>query len=210
MHVKSLMIPFEKMAVLRTTDTVENAIKQIDSANLLSLPVVDEADAFVGILSKRYVYEVFFKEAPKDREAFLQKHVLEFIKTRLPMYEENIYIEEAALHLIENKMRFLPIVDQHTNRLKGIITSSTLLEKYRDFFGMKHPKIIMDLYDFKGQMYKISDIIYKNGGNIKNTVQVELPDVALTELTLRIECEDIHKIVKKLESHKFEVREVVE
>lgn len=210
MHVKSMMIPFESLHVLKTQDTVGEALAHIDSANLLSLPVIDSNKKFVGVLSKRYLYEAYFKETDSDKESFLSLPVENFMRIKLPVTEENIYIEDAALLLFENKMQFLPIVDEDSGELKGIITSSSLLSKYRSIFGMKYPRLVMYVYDFKGTMAEIINIITKEGGSIKNIVQVDTEVLGFTEITLRIDCKDIKKVVKHLERHKFEIREFSE
>ncbi|MDA3846617.1 MAG: CBS domain-containing protein [Vallitaleaceae bacterium] len=210
MHVKSLMIPFEELQVLRTTDTVEEALRHIESANLLSLPVVDQHNVFVGVLSKRYIFEDFYKGDNYDKASFNKRLVQTFMRTKLPVTEENIYIEEAALFLFENRMQFLPIVDEHNHKLKGIIPNNALLKKYKDIFGIKHPRLVIYVYDFKGKMAQIINIVNKNGGNIRNIVQVDTEVMGLTEITLRVECKDLDKLVRHLEQHSFEVREISE
>jgi len=202
------MIPFEDLQVLRTTDTVEEALNHIESVSLLSLPVIDEHDVFVGVLSKRYIFEDFYKSESFEKDLFNKRLVQEFMRTKIPVTQENVYIEEAALFLFENRMQFLPVVDKHTQKLRGIITSSSLLKKYKDIFGIKHPRLVIYVYDFKGTMSQIISIVTKNGGNIRNIVQVDTEVMGLTEITLRVECDDLDKLVKHLEQHNYEVREI--
>lgn len=210
MHVKSIMIPFEELHILRTNQEVGTALQQIIENGFLSLPVIDEEDRFVGVLSRRYIYEEFFNNLEYDKDTFYKRKVIEFIKAKIPVTKDNIFIEEAALLLFEKKMTFLPIVDEHTGKLKGIITSGKLLEKYKDFFGFKHPKLVMYIYDFKGKLAQIIGIISKAGGNIKNIVQTDTEVMGYQEITLRVESNDIHKIVKHLTEHGIEIREFCE
>lgn len=210
MHVKSLMIPFEDLQIIRTNHKIGEALELIKRSGLLSLPVVDEQDVFVGVLSKRYVYEEFFNNSDYDKNAFNDRPVNEFMKTRIPVTQDNIYVEEAALSLVERKFNFMPIVDEHTGRLKGIITSSKLLEAYKHFFGMTYPKLVIFVYDFKGKLAQIASIISKAGGNIHNIVQVNTDVMGLQEITIRVETQDIKPIVKSLKKQDIDVRDFTE
>ena len=60
MRVKAIMMPFSKLACISVENTVEEAMKIIDEQGLLSLPVVD-GQQFVGVLSKQFLFEEFFR-----------------------------------------------------------------------------------------------------------------------------------------------------
>lgn len=207
MHVKSLMIPFSDLQVVRNSEPVGAALNRIKDNNLLSLPVVDDHDVFVGVLSRRYVFEEYFNGDILDKEEFLQLPVHVFMKTKLPVTAENIYVEEAAFALVDQHLTFLPIVDEINGKLIGIITSSLLLQKYRDIYGFDYPKLIIYVYDFKGKLAQIAGIISKAGGNIKNIVQTDVEVMGFQEISLRVDAKDIQKVVKQLEAQGFEVRE---
>lgn len=210
MHIRSIMIPYESLKVLKTNQEVGVALQYIIDNNFLSLPVVDDEDRFIGVLSRRYIYEEYFNQLELDKDHFFKKPVSDFIKAKIPVTKDNIYIEEAALQLFESKMTFLPVVDEHSGKLKGIITSGILLKKYKDFFGFQYPKLVILVYDFKGKLAQIANIINRSGGNIKNIVQTNTEVMGLQEITLRIESKDVHKIIKHLEDHGIEVREYCE
>lgn len=210
MHIKSLMIPFEELQVVHINEEVGKALNRIKSEGFLSLPVVDEQNCFVGVLSRRYIYEEYYNSTDVDRDTFNKREVREFMKTKLPVTKENIYIEEAALMLFESKLTFLPVVDEHTNKLIGIITSGKLLQAYKNIFGLGNPKLVIYVYDFKGKMAQIASIIAKSGGNIKNIVQTDTEVMGFQEITLRIEAKDIHRVVKNLTKEGIEVREFCE
>ncbi|MBN2222550.1 MAG: CBS domain-containing protein, partial [Vallitaleaceae bacterium] len=196
--------------LVRTTEDVGTALERIKSEGFLSLPVIDENDSFVGVLSRRYIYENFFTENETSKELFLQKKVSEFMKQKLPVIYGNIYIEEAALQLFQSRLTFLPVIDEHTGQFKGIITSGKLMSEYEKIFGLKYSKMILFVYDFKGKMAHISGIIDRAGGNIKNVVQMDTEVMGLQEIILRIETKDIKRIVSQLEKEGFEVRDFSE
>lgn len=82
MRVKAIMMPFSKLACISVENTVEEAMKIIDEQGLLSLPVVD-GQQFVGVLSKQFLFEEFFRNYTGTREEFAQRKVMEFMKTRI-------------------------------------------------------------------------------------------------------------------------------
>ena len=73
MLVKAIMIPFSQLQCLSVDDTLDLAIRKIENNRLLSLPVVDKK-TFVGILSKQYVFEMYFKEfSEMPKEEYLTR-----------------------------------------------------------------------------------------------------------------------------------------
>ena len=72
MRVKAIMMPYYKLACISLDNTVEEAMKIIDEQGLLSLPVVKEKE-FIGVLSKQYLFEEYFKNYTGTRESFMQR-----------------------------------------------------------------------------------------------------------------------------------------
>ena len=101
MRVKAIMMPFSKLACISVENTVEEAMKIIDEQGLLSLPVVD-GQQFVGVLSKQFLFEEFFRNYTGTREEFAQRKVMEFMKTsnvyhlQSSFYSDHERAEQAA------------------------------------------------------------------------------------------------------------------
>ncbi len=205
MHIKTLLQPVEDLHVIYVDDTVGKALNIIEKEGFLSLPVV-EGDKFIGILSRRYIYETYFKEHGGDKEAFLNRKVKDFMKTKIPTIHENILIEEAAGLFLDKKLRFIPVVNDKEQFI-GIITTKSMFKKIKSIFGINEPRLVIYTYDFKGKLARILDIIAKAGGNIKNIVQLDTEVMGLQEISLRIQSPDIKKIIEQLELQGFDVRE---
>lgn len=205
MNIKSFIIPFDELNVISINDTVGHALDVIKDNDFLSLPVV-EGKKFIGVLSKGFVFETYFNGNYEDKDEFLKKSVEEFMKTKVPVLENDMLIEDAADLFLGKKVKFIPIVNKR-NELEGIITPSCLIQIYKKIFGSDLPRIIIFTHDFKGKLAKIAETVSKSGGNIKNIVQVDTEIMDLQEIYLRIEADDIKKIIKHLEHHGFDVRE---
>ena len=204
MLVKAIMVPSNQLHCISVNDTLDAALSLIENNRLLSLPVVDGKD-FVGVLSKQYVYEYYFREYEGTKEDFLKKKVKEFIKTQIMTIDKNVTIEEAAAVFITSKIRFIPITDKH-NELLGIVTHQAIFKEYQKLFGDKGNALTIYTYDFKGTLAQIAKNIAKAGGNIKNVVSRDTDVMGLQEVYIRVETDNFKKVVRMLREKGFDVR----
>lgn len=204
MKVKTIMIPFPELKCVSVDNTLDEALKIIDDNQLFSMPVVD-GKQFIGVLSKRYVYEIFFKEFEGTKEEFLNKKVIELMKTRLETITVDKPIEEAALMFINSKVRFIPVTNDK-GELVGILTQQAIFKQYQKIFGSKKDTFVVITYDFKGVLARISDIIARHGGNIKNIVQIDTETIGLQEIFITVEGKEFDKVVKALIKNGYDVR----
>lgn len=206
MRVKAIMMPFNKLTSISVDNTVEEAMKIIDEQGLLSLPVVNEQE-FIGVLSKQYLFEEYFKNFTGTKEEFLSRKVLDFMKTKIETIGENTRIEEAAAKFITSKVRFIPITNDR-NMLLGIVTQQAVFKEYQKIFGNKHNSMAIYTYDIRGVLGKICELIAKEGGDICNMMVIPTDVMDLAEIFLRVEAKDFEKVVRALERRGYDVRDV--
>lgn len=206
MRVKAIMMPFHKLTTISVDNTVEEAMKIIDEQGLLSLPVVSGQE-FIGVLSKQYMYEEYFKNFSGAKDAFTSKKVQEFMKTKIDTIGENTRIEEAAAKFITSKVRFIPITNDK-NVLLGIVTQQAVFKEYQKIFGNKHNSMAIYTYDIKGVLGKICELISKEGGDICNMMVIPTEVMDLAEVFLRVEAPDFERVVRALERRGYDVRDV--
>lgn len=206
MRVKAIMMPYHKLACISLDNTVEEAMKIIDEQGLLSLPVVKERE-FIGVLSKQYLFEEYFKNFTGTKEAFMQRRVEEFMKAKMDTIGENTRIEEAAALFITSKVRFIPITNDR-NMLLGIVTQQAVFKEYQKIFGNKHNSMAIYTYDIRGVLGKICELIAKEGGDICNMMVIPTDVLDLAEIFLRVEAPDFERVVRALERHGYDVRDV--
>ncbi len=205
MLVKAIMIPFNQLQCLSVDNTIEEALNITEENRLLSLPVIDNKK-FIGVLSREYIYEEYFKNCDSlSKVDFLNKKVKELIKTKIMTISEDLAIEDAAAIFITSKYRFIPIVDDKED-LIGIVTHQSIFKQYQKIFGDRVNVITVYTSNFKGVMAKMTDIIAKAGGNIKNIVQIDTNVMNLQEIYLSLECEDFEKVVMALKKNGFNIR----
>ena len=206
MRVKAIMMPFSRIACISVDNTVEEAMQIIDEQRLLSLPVVNGRE-FVGVLSKQYMFEEYFKNFNGTKEEFVSKRVEDFMKTKIDTIGENTRIEEAAAQFITSKVRFIPITNEK-NVLLGIVTQQAVFKEYQKMFGNKHNSMAIYTYDMKGVLGKICELISKEGGDICNMMVIPTEVLDLVEIFLRVEAPDFERVVRALERRGYDVRDV--
>ena len=204
MKVKAIMIPLEELKCISVHETIKEALDTIDENCLLSMPVVNQKK-FIGVLSKQYVYETFFKEYSGTKEEFLSLKVEEMMKTRLEAVSTDTSIEEAAALFIKSKYRFIPVINEQ-EELAGIVTQGAIFKEYQKLFGECYDTLTSYNYDYLGVLAKISETIAKNNGNIKNIVIINTETMSLQEIFIRVESQNFDAIVKALEKKGFDVR----
>lgn len=207
MLIRPIILPINKLITLSTKDTAENAIRTIEENGFLSLPVLDEKK-FVGFLSKQFIYDKFFMSGETDYNKFFQKTVGEFITTPLEVVKDSIPVEKAAEIFFKSKVRFLPVVDNDDEFL-GILTQKALFDVIIKVFGLQDAKLVILSSDFSGVIAKISEIIHKHGANITNIVQMDTGVMEIKEILIRLNCDNLEKLVEKLKNNGIKVRQFV-
>lgn len=207
MLVRSIVTPANELMTVSTTDSAKTAFKMIEDNGFLSLPVVDDRK-FIGFLSKQYIYDKFFEEKGESLETFLEKPVAEFISEKVETVNEDLSVEEAADLFFNNKIRFIPVIDSYNNFV-GIVTQKALFRIITKIYGLKDPKIVILMDDFKGLLAKLTEAISKQGANIVNIANIDTEVMGLQEVSIRVECEDLDKLVEKLKEKGYKVKEIV-
>ncbi len=203
MYIKTVIKPAAELELIRIDDTVGSALKIIDEKDLLSLPVIS-GKKFIGMLSKRYVYQTFF-EMDESKEVFLQRPVSDFMRTKIPTLGDTDIVEDAIGFFIRSPYPFIPVVDENEDFV-GIITRKAVMERYEQIFKSEYPRFFIYSYDYKGKMGKIVDIINRYGGDIKNLALMDTGVLGLKEIFLSVESDQLDKIIESLKSHNFDVK----
>jgi CBS domain-containing protein len=130
------------LVTMTTNQTLAEAIETLQKHELRHVPIVDEENHLVGILSDRdilrnlpYLSRSLIKASPKFREdlfriegskAVLNQQIENVMTKKLWTIEPNCPLVEAALLLMKKKVGVLPVVDSE-GRILGIISVVDLL-----------------------------------------------------------------------------------
>lgn len=205
MLVKNIYTEKRFLTILDVNNTIGEAIKEIDSKKLLSLPVLD-GNLFVGVLSKKFILEEFFTNNMK-KEDFLKQPVSLFMKTKMPHVGLHDIIEVPAKILSDKDIQFVPVVDSYGN-LEGIVTHKAIFKALNMVLGLNESRLTITTYNKKGALASLTRIVAKKGGNIINMTNIDIDLMNLNEIVMRVKVDDLNDLIKAIESKGFKVRRV--
>ena len=207
MLVKNIMIPIEKLTVVDLGATIEETINLIDTNQLLSLPVVT-GKKFVGVISKKYIFEEYFKN-PEEKEVFLKRPISELMKTKIASVKERDLVEVPGQILANHNLQFVS-VENGKGEFIGIVTHKAIFRTFNKILGVGHTRIEVTTRDVKGRLATLTDIITKQGANIISIAEIDLEVMNLREIILRVDTKNIKALVQALNEGGFTVRRVDE
>jgi len=137
----------QEAPVLRTTDTVADALQALRATHLPAVPVVDERDRLAGIFGEREFLIALFPgylgqlrsakfvtrsldEALEKRAVCKHETVGEHLNTdeiRVPRDYSDVQVAEIFLH---HRVLMIPVVED--GRVVGVITRSDFFERLAD------------------------------------------------------------------------------
>lgn len=160
-------------AVTITPDTpFQDALKLMRDRRFRRLPVVDEKDKLVGIVSERDLLHA--APSPATSLSIWELHyLLSKIEVREIMTKEVITttpdtpIEDAAHLMVDNKIGGLPVVDGQ-DRLVGVITETDIFKAFDEMFagGEFGLRLTLEIPERKDALLDLCRTILELGGSI--------------------------------------------
>jgi CBS domain-containing protein len=119
-----------KLETVNQSDTAQEAAKRMRDKRVSSLVVIDKKEAPIGIVTERdLVRQVCSKDI--NSNTIIIHHIM---SSPVVTIDVNASIEEAAVKMIQKKVRHLLIVDE--KRLNGIISPSDFITYLRENLNM--------------------------------------------------------------------------
>lgn len=208
MRVRDKMTP-DPVSITPQT-TIAGALSLMREGNFRRLPVIDRGK-LVGIVTDRDLSEVSPSPATSlsifELNYLLARTKINSIikKQEVIFIHPDAYLEEAALMMRDNEIGAIPVVEN--GELVGIITESDIFEAFIDLMGLRDPgtRLELELEDKPGMLVRVSEIVWKNGGDISHlAVFHKKPGRATLILQLRIT--DASTIVEALKNEGITVQ----
>ena len=152
-----------------TADTsMMKASRLMKEKNVRRLPVIDEDNRVIGIVSDRDI-----KDASPSKATTLDMHELYYLLSELKVKDimtktpvcakETDSVEGVALLMREKRFGGMPVVDAD-NRIQGIITESDIFKVLVSITGIRIGgiQVAFDLENKPGQIRGILDILRKH------------------------------------------------
>jgi CBS domain-containing membrane protein len=137
-----------ELYTLSASDSVHRAHQVMKEKKIHHIPIVDDNDSFVGLVTERDVMAAavssFAEISPAEREEIEQAIPLaEVMTTEIVVIESGADLRQVAKHFLQTKHGCLPVVSNGS--VEGIITEEdfvklalALMDKLAEYEAMKH------------------------------------------------------------------------
>ncbi len=163
-------------AITITKDkTLPEAVKLMRKEKIKRLPVVNEHNELIGLLSDLEIQEYMPSEAT-TLDAFELGYLLNKIKVENVMKtivfttRPDVSIEEAAMEMHDRSISSLPVIEN--DKVVGIITERDVFQELIDITGVRSGgrRICVIIEDRAGSIKDVADIIRDAGYGIESTL----------------------------------------
>lgn len=129
---------------LLPSNTIKDAVHIMREKKIRHLPIVDENNKVVGLITEHDIKNVLPSNLKEDSTLPDYQTPLENIMVKDPIVGHPLdFIEEVALTFYESKISCLPIVSG--GQLVGIVTTTDLLYTYIELTGAHKPSSKIDI-----------------------------------------------------------------
>ena len=206
MIIQALMTPRIDVVSCRPDDTLEKALSELESHGFTTVPVVD-GPTFYGVITRRRIFEDFFKSESADRDEFLRTNrVKDHLITDVQIAGSSDLLDEVLFRFLESRYDFLPVISD--GRFIGIVTRNAMLTAFIKGMGLnkRAHKIAVLVNDFKGTLAKLTNLISNQGADILGIVSFdpEVMNLRFVEITVRTD--HFKQLMDVLELNGFNVR----
>lgn len=152
---------------LLPSNTVKDAIQLLKEKKIRHLPIVDDQNYVVGIITQHDLKNILPTSLTDDENQVTYDTTLDKIMVKNPLIGHPLdSVEDVALTLYESKISCLPIVTG--GKLVGIVTTTDLLYTYIELTGANKPssKIDIKVTDKPGILSNIAEVFKKHKANV--------------------------------------------
>ncbi len=181
---------------LKPSDSADKALNWMEKFRIAQLPVVDDR-AFKGILTE----DMIFDHLDSDKTVGDFQLIAASI-TALP----NSHFYDVIKLAIENSLQIVPVLDMDKNFL-GVISVNETAAILAKMFAAQGPGgiIVLSLAPKDYSMSEIARLIESNDARILSAFFLEENNTEQAKLTLKLNREDLTRIIATLERHSYSV-----
>lgn len=195
MHASDLIS--DDIVPLKPTDPVSLALDRMEEMKLGHLPVV-EGDHLVG-----FVKDTDLTESDHARGAV--NDVMQ--RVELPYVRELQHLYDVMKLFVERGLTVVPVLDMN-GRYIGSVTEHTALRRLSEVTNVREPGsvIVLEMNAIDYSLQEIARIVEGNDGKVLSVYVHPLPDSTRTEVTLKINREDVSGILQSFDRYEYNVK----
>jgi acetoin utilization protein AcuB len=195
MTAQNLMSVF--LLPLKTTDTVEYALKMMEENKVSHQPVVDGAN-YLGLIT-----ETELLSADNDNAT-----LVEMCKALpKPFVHDQDHYFTALKFIIEQKLSLLPVLDD-THNYVGLITAELLLAELGEALSVSNPGgiIIIEVNQNDYSLSEIGRIVESNDAKILSLSVKTHPDSTKLEITLKLNRLNLEPVIQSFFRYDYVIK----
>lgn len=191
---------------ITTTNTIKDAIQLMEKHRIRHLPVINEADELVGIISDRDIRDA----SPSvfdtgEHSEYFTNPVSKIMVTDVITAHPLDFVEDVSSIFYEHHIGCLPI--EEDNKLVGIITETDILHTLVQLMGAHQPssQIEVQVENITGMLAEIATIIKKRNINITSVLVYPCEDLQKKVLVFRLQTMDPRGVIADIENNGYKV-----
>jgi acetoin utilization protein AcuB len=209
MLIRGIMVKKQDVSFLSQDDTLKQALTRLEEKGYTTFPVLD-GNKFSGIITRRKIFETFFKGNFSDREEFLNTmRVKDILIDELETVSYDALFDETMVKLMSSRYDFLPVVSEENGEFMGIVTRNNILKTFEKGMGLdkKSYKLSIIVNDFKGTLARLTSLIAENDANIVGMATFDAEVMNLKFVELKVDTGNINELRENLRKNGFKVWE---
>lgn len=192
---------------LTTEDTIEDALKTLNTYQIRHIPIVDEDMYVVGIVSDRDVRDASPSVFERDSDlSELSNNLGSIMTTEVITVHPLGFIEEVANIFYDNEIACVPVT--RNNKLVGIITEKDLLYTLIQLTGtnVQSSQIEVKVPNRPGMLPGVVNIVGKRKLNLTSIlVYPYKPDSNYKVVVFRVQTMNPYPMIEDLRNSEYEV-----
>lgn len=205
MNATMYMIPLGKLELSKESDSIEETLKRMKEGSFKTLPVVDAAGHFVGVIHESSLYEAYFYNEV-DKDDFIIAEIRPLVKKNIEAIHKSTDFLQVILNMEKMDIHFLPCVDD-ANRFLGIVTRNNIFQAFESAFGYNEDGYLIEVVtiDAKGQLARLAKAISSTKSNIVSTIHFDLSVANLERVFVKVQTDNIENVLEKITDEGFRV-----
>lgn len=194
-------------ATILGNKSIEEALELMTKKEIRHLPIVNEDDELIGIISDRDIKMALPSILSEDDPSHsLSLSVSKIMRRNVIRCHPLDFVEDIALDFYEMEIGSIPVI--RNNKVIGIVTQKDMLNTFIELTGVTMPGSIIEVHidDKVGALHDITAIFKQQNIDILNILAYsDLQNTNKRYLMLRVKSMNPVRIYKLLETHHYNV-----
>jgi acetoin utilization protein AcuB len=185
----------EDIVPLKTSNTGEDAMAMMSDYHVRHLPIVNNRQ-LLGLISEDEILEYDIDEAVGSYE----------LKMLHPYVHDKDHIYDIMRLMNDGRLTVIPVIDKENNYL-GVVSLNDLLKYFAESasFSEVGSVLVLAVNKYNYSLAQIARIVESEGAQILNSFITSHPDSTELEITLKINRQDIGKILAAFNRFDYEI-----